>query len=161
MWQVWHRAAPGTPCPGLGAAGSQADLHLLAASWQGLGVSAGASAPGSGTPACASWVEPCVIVRLMFSKAGFHLASGGGTGCPSTHGLLACDPVTGGIWVELLPVGKQAQTMSGKKAVSPTCAAVCSEERGEVVPSRRLTWWRCRHRWWGWSFQVMAVTGQR
>lgn len=102
--RMWHRVTRGIQCSGLDAAGCQADLHLLAASWQGSGVSAGASAPGSGTPACASWVEPCVIVRLMFSKAGLHLASGGGTGYSSIHSVLTCDPFTGGIRVELLLV---------------------------------------------------------
>lgn len=95
----------------------------------------------------------------MFSKAGFRLASGGGTGYSSAHGLLTCDPFTGGIWVEFLLVGKHPPPMSGKKADGPMCTAVCSEEhcsgeRGEVVPCRSLVWWRCRHPWWGCSFQA-------
>lgn len=91
-----------------------------------------------------------MIVRLMFSEAGFRLASGGGTGYSSAHGLLTCGPFTGGIWVEFLLVGKHPLPMSGKKADGPMCTAVCSKEhcsgeRGEVVPCRSLVWWRCRH----------------
>lgn len=86
---------------GWGAASCQADLHLLAALWQGSDVAVGAGTPGSGTSACASWVEPHVIVRLMFSDVGLHLASGGRMAAGSVHGLLTCSPFTGGIWVEL------------------------------------------------------------
>lgn len=89
---------------GWGAASCQADLHLLAALWQGSDVAVGAGTPGSGISACASWVEPHVIVRLMFSDIGLHLASGGTIGAGSVHGLLTCSPFTGGIWVELFLV---------------------------------------------------------
>jgi len=99
-----RRAASGTITHGTQCPGLDADPHLPAASWHGFCVSGGASAPGSGTPACASWVEPCVIVRLIFSEVGLRLAAGGGTGYGYLHGLLTCNPFTGRIWVELLPV---------------------------------------------------------
>ena len=153
-----HRVTHGTQCLGLDAAGCQADLHLLAASRQGSGVSAGASAPGSRTPACASWVEPCVIVRLMFSEAGLRLASGDGTGYSSVHGLLTCDPFTGGIQVELLLVvlGSthsrcRARRLAALRALQSAARSIAVGKEGRLCPAT-CAQWRCRRPWWGCSF---------
>lgn len=63
------------PCPGLDTAGCQVDPHLLAASRQVSGVGVAADAPGSGTPACASWVEPCDSQTHVF-QSGSSLGIG-------------------------------------------------------------------------------------
>lgn len=157
--RMWQMVTCGTQCPGLDAAGCQANLHLLAASWQGSGISVGAGAPGSGTSAYASWVEPCVIVRVVFSEVDLCLASGGGTGYGSIHGLLTCDPFTGGIWVELLLVVLasthsqcRARRLAAPRALQLAVRNTAVGREGEVVPCHSLMWWRCRCPRWGCSF---------
>lgn len=127
-------AARGAPCPGLDAAGCQADLYLPTAAGQGSGIRMGASAPAEAA-SCASWGEPYLrdthFLKLVFAwrqeveRAIARFAA-------SSHEIPSQE-------------GMHPQVLSGKKAGSPVGAAMRSEER--CRPRRR-----CSCRQWGCSF---------
>lgn len=85
-------AARGAPCPGLDAAGCQADPYLPTAAGQGSGISMGASAPAAGCQLCK--LGGALSAGHALSEAGLRLASGGGTGYSSIRRLLTRDPFT-------------------------------------------------------------------